>query len=570
METNLLPIALSYLNRGWSVIPVGKNKIPLIQWKEYQNRLASPEELVKWWEDYPEAQIGIVCGEVSNLTVVDIEEGGDFNLILDKTFTVKTGGGGRHYYFKYEKDFKNAVKVFPKVDTRSQGGYVVGCPSLSDKGGYVALNTLEVSQMSTLTRNMFLGAFKRILPPTTPAIGNYPKISTEGLTYEGVSVGERNEAMTKFAGVIHAKLHSSLWPSLGLNLFTEANKKNSPPLSPNELRIIWSSIGSRETRQNPEGRIFSDSIKTWGPTESVSESLNDSDPGAAIDSHPDSLSDSASDEDSENSCSTLHIKKVAERQIIDTDNTYSTGMVPFDEALLGGFSPGELVVVAGLSGSGKTTLLQDWSVTLAMGKKDGKKGLPVLWFSYEVYPKPLWTKFQAMGATEETPLYMPTQNESGEFKWVVDVIQDAVQKWGIKVVVFDHLGFLRPPKGNYSNMSDAITHTVRAMREVAKKLGLIILFQVHVKKNMSKIADLNDIKDSSGIGQESDTVFFIAREKDTEGLAGTHAKVQLIKNRKTGMMISAFFDYRFGRYYHDESNYKSKEDDDGGPTIEDY
>lgn len=40
-----------------SIIPVGKDKIPLINWKEYQKRKPTEEEIDKWFEDFPEAQI---------------------------------------------------------------------------------------------------------------------------------------------------------------------------------------------------------------------------------------------------------------------------------------------------------------------------------------------------------------------------------------------------------------------------------------------------------------------------------------------------------------------------------
>jgi len=224
---------------------------------------------------------------------------------------------------------------------------------------------------------------------------------------------------------------------------------------------------------------------------------------------------------------------------------------------LGGFSATEVIVVAGQSGHGKTTLIQDWTTTLASGVSDiEKRALPTLWFSYEVLAKPLWQKFQVMGATTETPIYMPRFTETGETEWVVDVIEKAIQKWGIKVVAIDHLGFLRAPRGNYSNAADAVTHTVRTLKRLAVKRGLIILLPVHIRKTSSKIPDLNDIRESLGIAQEADTVFFIAREKDDLGLPTQHAKVSLVKNRKTGISVSALFDFQFGRYYYNASDTK--------------
>lgn len=537
---NTLPLALAYLQRGYSVIPVGPNKRPLIPWKEFQSRLATPEELVGWWTTNPEAQIGIITGKVSNLTVIDVEAEGDFGVVTEPTYTVETGGKGRHYYFKYEPEFRNAVRIFPAVDVRSEGGYVVAAGSETQKGVYQALNTLEVAMMAPDTKTRFLGATKRRLEASTPEVTNFSRTDTGGLEYAGFGAGMRNDEMTRYAGAVHAKIHPSLWPSIGLKMFEEANLKNTPPLSTGELRVIWNSIGQAEQRQNPGGRIFTPSApKTWGPAEEI-------------------VSPEAVQEGEVDPKDTLHASEVARLQTIDSASTYPVDMKPFDDALLGGFSLGELVVVAGQSGHGKTTLIQDWTTTLASGGKTNRDKLPVLWFSYEVLARPLWEKFEKMGATPDTPLYMPRFNETGELTWVVDVIEQAIVKWGIKVVAIDHLGFLRAPRGNYANAADSVTHTVRALKKLAVKRGLIICLPVHIRKTNSDKPDLNDIRDSLGIAQESDTVFFIGRQKDHSGMPTPQARVSLIKNRKSGIAVSSLLDFQFGRYFFDENSNKMK------------
>jgi len=63
----LKKVALDYLTRGISVIPVGFDKRPLIKWAEFQERRATVEEVETWWKNWPDAQIGIVTGKISSL-----------------------------------------------------------------------------------------------------------------------------------------------------------------------------------------------------------------------------------------------------------------------------------------------------------------------------------------------------------------------------------------------------------------------------------------------------------------------------------------------------------------------
>ena len=91
--------ALEYRDRGWNAVPVGPDKATLVEWKGYQSRLATEDEIRGWWQAFPDAQIAILTGALSNIVVVDVEHGGNFEGFPD-TPTAKTGGGGRHYYFK--------------------------------------------------------------------------------------------------------------------------------------------------------------------------------------------------------------------------------------------------------------------------------------------------------------------------------------------------------------------------------------------------------------------------------------------------------------------------------------
>lgn len=130
--------AREYLDLGWSLIPIKTDKRPLIPWKEYQSRRPSESEVADWFRG--RAGIGVVCGRVSGLVVLDVEHGmeGAFPPI-PKTLTAVSQGGGFHHYFRYAEGVKQRGFKSGSVhtgDLRTDGGYVVAPPSEGSKGRY--------------------------------------------------------------------------------------------------------------------------------------------------------------------------------------------------------------------------------------------------------------------------------------------------------------------------------------------------------------------------------------------------------------------------------------------------
>jgi hypothetical protein len=127
--------ALTYCKAGYSVIPVGRNKKPKIEWEQYTKRCATEEEVAKWWEDFPYANIGLVTGSVSGFCVVDADGSVGIeslsSYIPEGTVQCRTPNGGMHYYFNCpDQVIANAVRFLPGVDFRGNGGYVVAPPSI--------------------------------------------------------------------------------------------------------------------------------------------------------------------------------------------------------------------------------------------------------------------------------------------------------------------------------------------------------------------------------------------------------------------------------------------------------
>ena len=148
MDNLILNAALEYASKGWSVIPISRDKKPLIQWKTAtREQLTNPDNIKKWWSQYPAANVAIVTGKRSGgLVVIDLDvddekgidgkdslkEWCDQNYIYDieSCATVATGRGGQHLYFQSDYTYHNQVGCLVGVDIRAEGGCVVAPPSI--------------------------------------------------------------------------------------------------------------------------------------------------------------------------------------------------------------------------------------------------------------------------------------------------------------------------------------------------------------------------------------------------------------------------------------------------------
>ncbi|MEN6320627.1 MAG: bifunctional DNA primase/polymerase [Syntrophaceae bacterium] len=134
----MLEAALTYREQGLSVIPLKKDKRPLISWLPYQQKRASDDEIREWWNKYPSANVGIVTGAISGIVVLDCDSDEAIRMFREKytglTPAVKTPRG-MHFYFKYEEGVRNTVKIGNlDMDIRGEGGYVVAPPSINEEG----------------------------------------------------------------------------------------------------------------------------------------------------------------------------------------------------------------------------------------------------------------------------------------------------------------------------------------------------------------------------------------------------------------------------------------------------
>jgi hypothetical protein len=134
-DRQMLNSALWYSEKmGFSVIPVGQDKKPKLKWEGFQKTKATQDQIRQWWgSDFKGANIGIVTGAISNLTVVDMDSADGLDAIQPHVNGTKAPTAstpkGRHMYFRYADGVKNKTRFLKDCDVRSEGGYVVAPPS---------------------------------------------------------------------------------------------------------------------------------------------------------------------------------------------------------------------------------------------------------------------------------------------------------------------------------------------------------------------------------------------------------------------------------------------------------
>ncbi len=142
IPNQLVQAALQYHARGWSVLPVRgaadlhNPKAPALAWAPLQRRCASAQELEDWFTSGLAGGLGLVCGRVSRLTVLDLDDAEAATAfaqccpqLLD-TLTVRSGGRGQpHYYFEVPDAVQLRGARAPGVDLQFEGAYVVAAPT---------------------------------------------------------------------------------------------------------------------------------------------------------------------------------------------------------------------------------------------------------------------------------------------------------------------------------------------------------------------------------------------------------------------------------------------------------
>jgi len=136
-----LEAALHYAELGYRVFPCAPGDSNPLTEHGFHDATTDAVQIERWWDRHPDANVALAA---AGLLVVDLDplEGGatnpwppddpDKHLDLAAAPTALTPRGGRHHVFAKPagKGWRcTTSRLAPKVDTRTDGGYIVVAPS---------------------------------------------------------------------------------------------------------------------------------------------------------------------------------------------------------------------------------------------------------------------------------------------------------------------------------------------------------------------------------------------------------------------------------------------------------
>jgi hypothetical protein len=200
-------------------------------------------------------------------------------------------------------------------------------------------------------------------------------------------------------------------------------------------------------------------------------------------------------------------------------------MTPWENVnkLVGGMVPGDLIVLSGPGKIGKSA----WALNVLLDL--ASKGVPVLDYCLEMRKERIGTRIvqylrcvtrEEISRDDITvvkatfgrkPFYL-AHSYQFTLDQVFDTIRDAVKRYGIEFMVFDHLHFLIR---SLDNTTAEVGAAVRGFKLLAEELRIPIMLICQPRKVKSKHARVTteDLRDSSAIGQDADTVIILHRAR---------------------------------------------------------
>ncbi len=492
--------AQKYAAWGWPVFPCN-GKIPLIKgWPDAAS--IEDDQLTGWWQEWPEANIGLVTGPRSGLLVIDIdgptgklslERLIDANGEIPETLTATTGNGF-HLYLSYPAgaDIRNDIsrKLGEGLDVRGAGGYVIAPGSQHANG--TAYRWVDPDMPVADPPDWLIELLTREPDERPPAAPTTPLKSSRGTRYaeaaltsacatvEGSVPGTRNDNLNRQSFSIGQLVGAGALP------LAEAENRLmdaaiSSGLSPREAKATVQSglhAGLREPRDL--STVGSLAIKSIKPAEK----------------------------------SPLTIQTITAADLMALEFPTPRWAIP-------GLLPEGLTILAGRPKTGKSWLAFDVCLAISRGGQAlGNRPVPqgsALYLALEDHHRRLQDRLLQLVADEEAPnsLFFSCQMPRFEAGGLA-----ALEEWldrhpACRLVVLDTLARFRPTLKRSEDPYMADTLVLSSLQRLAVDRSLSVVVVHHTRKTSSETGDpLDEVLGSTGITGTADAIWVLQRPRN--------------------------------------------------------
>lgn len=268
----------------------------------------------------------------------------------------------------------------------------------------------------------------------------------------------------------------------------------------------------------------------------------------------------------------LHVKDAIKDTFNTLEEMYASGVNTFGintgyidlDKLLGGFKPGQFIIIAARPGVGKTALAMNFARNSAL-----RVGKSIAIFSLEMTKEEVtgrllcsearvdvsklssaelkdedWGRLsRAAGEISETNIFIDDKSgiSPGEIRAKCRRIQSVLgtQNKKLDMVIIDYLQLMRLGTNISKNFNreQVVSEISRTLKEIAKELHVPVIALSQLNRESEKRQDkrpmISDLRESGSIEQDSDCIMFIYRDEmynedsDNKGIA----EIIVAKNR---------------------------------------
>lgn len=453
-----------YLDIGWSVIPiVPETKKPAVKWLEFCERQATEEEVYSWIDNG--WHLAVVTGDISGVCVIDDDriKNGLNEWGFESSLIAKTQSGGKHYYFKYDRELHSHSNANIRVDFKAWHSYCL-LPPFNNREWVTRPSKENIDNLIPVPDELI-----RLINSDTKVDVNGNREPLVMSDFIDVGVGGRTDALHKIACSLFTKHPKEECIQILLGI----NQTYEPPLTEEEFKYqvdrAWNFISSKKNND-------------YEPPEKLQDVID---------------------------------ARLKEKGLeIDCPKT---GLPTLDK-MTKGFVPKHTYLLTGDTNVGKTSLACVFAVNVA---KQGKK---VLYLALEPDTNVVEYMASIIHDKEFSQLDPFTDYNFGDLP--IDVYRKKAIRTPEKLldyigkserydlIIIDHIGYFVSDKSNtYQEQSNVM----KILPEIADLKKSAILVIAHLRKppvnKQSRVPTIDDVSGSASFKQDATDVWIVHKKR---------------------------------------------------------